>query len=440
MQLKPPRNANPSYSQIGGSLAAATAALLGSGAAPKVAAQELTPWDIDTALLYYGESDSRVRDVSLNALARKETGEDTFLTLTLALDTLTGASPTGAVSTDSIQTFTRPSGKQQYVTLPNKLPLDDTFHDSRTALGATWEKPVTRLTLLSVGASYSDEYDYTHTGINAKIARDFNNRNTTFSAGIALASDTISPVGGAPIGLTPMLGVGDLSNRLVSDQSKDVTDFLLGVTQVINRQTIVQLNYSLSQSDGYQNDPYKILSVVDGVTGLPVPGPAGSGLNLYLFEQRPDQREKQSIYALVKRDIGGNVLDLSYRYMTDDWGIDSHTLDMRYRWNLGSSNYVEPHLRFYSQNAADFYRTVLIDGQPLPAFASADYRLGDFDGITVGFKYGWKTRQGEMSTRVELYQQTGNPDPAARFGVLATQDLYPDMSAVIAQFSYRFGH
>ena len=46
--------------------------------------------------------------------------------------------------------------------------------------------PVTRLAMLSVGASLSDEYDYSHTGVNARLARDFNNRNTTLSFGVAL--------------------------------------------------------------------------------------------------------------------------------------------------------------------------------------------------------------------------------------------------------------
>ena len=59
--------------------------------------------------------------------------------------------------------------------------------------------------LLDVGASLSDEYDYTHTGMNAKLARDFNNRNTTLSFGVALASDTVDPVGGSPVPLAPML-------------------------------------------------------------------------------------------------------------------------------------------------------------------------------------------------------------------------------------------
>ena len=423
--------------QIGVPLAAATCALLGQ-APGDVKAQELAPWDIDTSFLIYSESNSRVQDLSFNALGRKELREDSFLNLTFALDTLTGASPSGAVPSPVPQTFTRPSGNASYTVPANEPPLDDTFQDTRTALSASWEWPVTRLMLLNVGASLSDEYDYTHTGLNAKLARDFNDRNTTLSFGVALASDTVDPVGGSPIPLAPMLEQGNSANKRGSE-SKDVTDFLLGVTQVLNRKTLVQLNYSLSNSDGYLTDPYKVLSVVDPVTGNLVPGPAGSGLYRYLYESRPDTREKQSLFGLIKRDIGGNVLEASYRYMTDDWGIDSQTVDVHFRWNFGEGSYLQPHVRFYSQNEADFYHTVLFNGQAVPQFATADYRLGNFDGLTFGVKYGHETKQGEWSARVEWYSQTGEPDPSARVGVLNGLDLYPDLNAMIAQVSYSFG-
>ncbi|HLF10814.1 MAG TPA: DUF3570 domain-containing protein [Gammaproteobacteria bacterium] len=438
MQLKKKTRRASCHRQIGAPLAAATCALLGQSAPGEVLAQELTPWNIDTSMLLYSEADGRVQDLSLNALGRKELREDSFLNLTLAIDTLTGASPSGAVPSAAVQTFTRPSGNDQYVVAATEQPLDDTFQDTRTALSASWEWPVTRLALLSVGASLSDEYDYTHAGINARVARDFNNRNTTLSVGLALANDTISPVGGSPTPFSPMLGEGNLSNRR-GDQSKDVLDLLFGVTQVLNRKTLVQFNYSLSQSDGYLTDPYKILSVVDPLTGNLTPGPIGSGVNRYLYESRPETRDKQSLFALIKRDFNGDVLDVSYRYMTDDWGIDSHTFDVHYRWNLSEGRYLQPHVRFYSQNAADFYQTVLFAGQALPSYATADYRLGKFDGITFGLKYGKETRSGEFSTRLEWYQQSGEPSPNAMIGSLAGLQLYPDLNALIAQFSYSFG-
>lgn len=440
MQLTKSRRRTRVSPGKGGTLAAATCALLGPGAAQQVVAQELEPWIVDSAALFYSESDGRVSDFSISSFAKKEIHEERFLTLTLSVDTLTGASPTGAVPQPTPQTFTRPSGNDSYVVAPGANPLDDTFQDTRTALSASWERPISRLSKINVGASISDEYDYTHTGINASFARDFNSRNTTFSVGMALANDTVSPIGGPPIPMSPMLEVGNHANKRTVDETKDVVDFLLGLTQVINRQSLVQFNLSLSQSEGYLTDPFKLLSVVDPVTGLVVPGPQDSGLNLYLHESRPQTRDKESLYGLYKRDLNGNVFDISYRYMTDDWEIDSHTVDLHYRFNFGNRrSWLQPHLRFYSQTAAVFYRTVLFDGETVPQFASADYRLGEFDAITIGVKYGHETRRGQVETRLEYYQQSGTADGSAAVGVLADYNLYPDLNAVIAQFSYKFG-
>ena len=426
-------------------LAAATCALLGSVPAP-VDAQEEPKWDFNTSLLYYGEDGDRVQDASLKTLIRRMFADDRFLTLGVTVDTLTGATPNGAIPLDTVQTFTRPSGNGSYATQPGEVPLDDTFRDTRVALSANWQQPVGRAGLFDVGASLSREYDYTHLGVNGRYAHDFNKRNTTISGGFAYSRDRLDPVGGTPTPLTPMLDVGDLSNR-TGYQDKDIIDVVLGLTQVITPELIVQVNYSLSQNDGYMNNPYKVLSVVDPVTGdtlQRVPGIEGGPSGVYLFESRPDTRTQHSLYTQAKYYMGGKVLDISYRYMTDDWEIDSHTVDLRYRWPFGNERYLEPHLRFYTQSEAEFYRLSLPDpndpnGAPLPEFASSDYRLANFDAITAGLKYGWTTRNGnDMSVRVEWYRQSGTVPADQLIGNQSGRDNYPDLNALIVQFSYRF--
>jgi len=423
-------------------LAAATCSLLGGGIPAPVDAQEEPAWDFNTSLLYYGEDDDRVKDYSVSAIARRMFVDDRFLTIGLTVDVLTGATPNGAIKQDVPQTFTRPSGDGAYTVAAGELPLDDTFKDTRAAFTVSWQQPVGETSLINIGASASREYDYTHIGLNAKFARDFNRRNTTLSAGIALSMDSLDPVGGAPTPLTPMLDVGDKSNRR-GDEDKDVLDIVVGVTQVVSRNLIVQANYSYSNSDGYLTDPYKVLSLVDSTTGdtlprVPAPGAEGPS-HQFLFENRPDDRTKHSIYGQAKYYMNGKVLDASYRFMTDDWEIDSHTVDLRYRIPFGADRYFEPHLRFYTQTEAEFYMLSISDSQPLPSFASADYRLGDFDAITLGIKYGWKTRNdNEMSVRVEGYRQTGSIPGNQIIGNQATRDNYPDLNAIIVQLGYRF--
>jgi hypothetical protein len=240
-----------------------------------------------------------------------------------------------------------------------------------------------------------------------------------------------------------MPDLGDLSNR-TGTKSKDVIDLVVGVSQVINRNLLIQLNYSFSNADGYLNDPYKIVSLVDPVTGDPVPRVPTPGVDgpshEYRFESRPTERTKHSLFGQAKYYMDGKVLDVSYRYMTDDWEIDSHTVDLRYRWPLNGKSYLEPHFRYYTQSHADFYRTSLDSSAPLPTHASADYRLGEFDAITFGLKYGWKTESGnEWSARIEAYSADGSVPSNLLIGNQGGREIYPDLDAIIAQFSYSFG-
>jgi hypothetical protein len=234
-------------------------------------------------------------------------------------------------------------------------------------------------------------------------------------------------------------GEDDDDFRGGGEQSKDVVDALVGVTQLLGRRDLIEVTYSYGQSDGYLTDPYKILSVVDPVTGVPVAGPPDGLPYLYLFEHRPDSRTKQSVFAEWRHAFDRDSLALNARYMSDDWGIDSQTVEARYRWNINENSYLEPHLRWYTQSAADFYTTVLFDGDPLPEYASADYRLADLDAYTVGAKYGHRTERGEWSVRLEYYHHEADPSPGAAVGELADfNELILPMSAVIAQFGYRF--
>jgi hypothetical protein len=434
--------------KIGAALAAATCSLLGT-AVPGVstAADAERKWDIDSAFLYYGESDGRVKDLSLSAHATRDFGDERKLGLDLSVDSLTGASPNGAIASSGAQTFTSPSGRDTYTTPAGEVPLDDTFLDTRFALAGNWSQPFARLYTMNAGLAVSSEYDYQHIGANAGLTRDFNQRNTTLSAALAYANDTIKPVGGLPVPLTPMVDSVDddlpLGSRGDSSDSKSVLDVLLGVTQVLGRHTVVRVNLSYSDSSGYLTDPYKILSVADPITGdligrTPAPGSSGPG-GVYRFESRPDSRRKQGVYAEFRHDFSGKVLQAGYRYSTDDWEVDSHTLESRLRLPLGSSNYLEPHLRYYQQTAASFYRYSLANVTPLPEFASADARLAELSGITLGLKYGHVTAGGnEWNARLELYRQKAE---APRQGLIGNQignTQMPDFSAVILQFGYHF--
>ena len=141
--------------------------------------------------------------------ARRVFDEDRSLDLNLTVDVLTGATPSGAVPSSQPQTFTSPSGNDSYVIEPGATPLDGSFLDTRFALSAAGSRSLGDSMRGAPGFSASHEYDYFHVGVNGRIEHDFNQRNTTVYLGAAYGQDDIKPVGGAPIGLAPMLEVGN---------------------------------------------------------------------------------------------------------------------------------------------------------------------------------------------------------------------------------------
>ncbi|PCI53836.1 MAG: hypothetical protein COB45_09655 [Gammaproteobacteria bacterium] len=436
---------------IKAALTLATAALLGTShlvqanTASTVSTEEST-WEFDSAFLFYSEVD-RVSAGEAIFNAKKTFADDEILNLKLTIDALTGASANGGVAQPNVQTFTRPSGDGQYTIAAGDTPLDDTFHDTRVQLNGQWTQLIAPNYTASGGVHISKEYDYLSLGINGNIAFDFDRKNSTFSTGFSYFQDTFTPEGGIPKPFSSML-IGDSSaptwdddfaeTRIGSEDTKITTDILLGFTQVINRRMITQFNYSYSMVEGYLTDPFKIISVVSGFNEI------DSGISQdYIYESRPDSRVKQSLYAQSIYHFDRTVLDVSYRYMWDDWEITSHTLDSRFRIPLGDTfgteSYLQPHFRLYQQSAAEFYRPFLIDGDTLPTYASADYRIGEMTTFTVGLKYGLLVNNGhDLSFRLEYYRQTPTDAGFDEPGVLKEVELYPTIDAIIAQITYSF--
>ncbi len=408
--------------KIAGLLSVATCSLL---ATPVQA--DKGEWDVDSAILYYAEDDDRIEAIEPVISARKDLGDEEAVSLKLVIDSLSGSSPTGAVPSTEVQTFIKPSGDGTYTVAPNETPLDPSFKDTRVAYSMNWEKPYDRNNRRNYGFNVSREYDFTSLSGNALWQHDTNSKNTTWSYGFNLEYDLIEPVGDVPDPLTSM------DDQMKGDSSDDriILDLLFGVTQVIDRTSLFQVNLSLSESDGYMTDPYKLVSVVDDISGLPTD---------QLFEHRPDSRSRQSLFGKYKKTLPNNdIFTASYRYMTDDWGIDSNTFDFSYRFKFSNGYYLQPRLRFYDQTEADFYNYFLLESEPVPTYASADYRLGEMEATTVGIKFGREVdRQHSWSVRLEQYEQTGESSPSEAVGQLRGQDLYPDVTATIVQVSYSF--
>jgi hypothetical protein len=377
---------------------------------------------IDLTGLFYSEQ-IRVLEPTMRYTRTYSSGRSFFGQL--SIDSVTGASPNGTLPTGQMQTITSASGRRRNVSATG-LPTVD-FSDTRIALDGQWQQPV-KMFAFTLGGHFSHEKDYRSEGATANVAIDLNHKLTTLNLGGGFNNDRVSPVGGTSVGMAPY---GELTGA--ASNPKHVQTALVGVSQVLTRRWLVGVSASLSSEDGYLTDPYKSLSVIDATTGLPV---------AQISERRPDTRRRKSLEADSVYHFTSNVLSLSYRRYWDDWGIRSHTIDARYRLPRGESTFVEPHVRFYTQTAADFHRFGLIRGAPLPQYATSDYRMSALQSVTlggtVGLAPGGRRSTTEWTVRAEYIGQFGDSSPPGTVGVQTRLDLFPSVNVFSLVVSYRF--
>ena len=391
-------------------------------------------WRFDATGLIYSEKARTTIVEPVASIARLFAG-GTQLSARFSLDAMTGASPSGAQASNKVQTVTSASGNtstQSATDVPTKP-----FHDLRGALDLGWDQPIGSLLTLSSGGHVSRERDYSSLGGHAQAALDLDHHLVTLTFGGGVNHDQVSPIGGIHRGGVPTSD----PNLLLPDtrRPKDVTDGLVGISRVLTRRWMVSANGSRTHEQGYLTEPYKVLSLIDA-TGTPAT--TTDGVPIEVTENRPATRNRNAVVGNSVYHLETDVLYASYRYYWDDWGVKSHTLDLKYHFDLPEHDYVLPHVRLYTQTQASFFHFALPLGEGLPTFASSDARLGPLHSLTLGVTYGFTLpdQPGDFTVRGEYIRQWGDGHPANAIGVQQQLDLFPseDIFDLTAGYSVRF--
>ncbi|NOU25514.1 MAG: DUF3570 domain-containing protein [Methylotenera sp.] len=205
----------------------------------------------------------------------------------------------------------------------------------------------------------------------------------------------------------------------------------LGVTQILNKDALVEFNMGYTRSAGYLGNPYKLVTLISinpstaelsSNEVLPIYGSA-----MTLLEIRPDERNQFNWNLGYKQYINtfNAALHLDYRYSHDDWGIKAHTIQADWTQPLGASWTVTPHLRYYSQSSADFYlpyiKTVQVYdadtseavasplNRAMPKYYSSDQRLSGFGTLSGGLIVNKQFNKGvSLETGLEYYTHKGS--------------------------------
>lgn len=340
----------------------------------KAASPILSP-EADFNFAFYNEGGNRMEVEVYQLSAKTPINNQLEIFINGVKDTISGASPmynapeVTKISSGSARPATvscasppcgspPPSGGDRYVVSgPVKQVLTPfTFSDERHAIdlgGSYFFNDYT----LTVSGGLSHEKDYISNFGGFNIQREFNQKNTVLSAGFNYADDTISPV-----------------NRPGVSYDKTTQQYLLGLSQVVNKLSVWQTSLNFSVDDGYLTDPYKQVYVLD--------------LGSTVYENRPGDRYRWSIFNRFIQHIPllNASVHFDYRYAFDSWRVDSHMMQITWFQPLGDGWQLAPNFRYYTQNAATFYRPYFNESPNEDAAYSSDYRLAQYGAMSGGIK------------------------------------------------------
>ena len=316
-------------------LAALTAAAM---ALPGIHARAEAPganaFQVDASHLEYSESGARMNVRVNQASAVVPLGDAFQLKANGIQDVVSGASPQFNAP--------GPDGK------PQQVRTGASVRDRRNAgdIGATASFGESEITLRQ---GWSKENDYKSTWTSLEARHDLNRRDTTLAAGFAFTDDGVSNHD------TP----DDFHTRIKRD-------FFVGVTQILDPRSLVEVSLQYSYSTGFLSDPYKLVFVQSG--GL-------------LPDARPDRHRQlaATVRYVTYLPAIDSALHLTGSLSSDNWDIHSGTLEAQWKKELPGEWLVSAGVRYYTQSSAEFYAPLYQD-QPGPTHSS-DYRLAGFGSI-----------------------------------------------------------
>ncbi|MFT7685379.1 MAG: hypothetical protein ACI9FB_000722 [Candidatus Azotimanducaceae bacterium] len=245
-----------------------------------------------------------------------------------------------------------------------------TISESRTESALTLNRYFDR-GQFAVTLSGSDEDDYEALGIAIGGELELNNKQSSISFGASYSTDELAPE------------EAQLFGR-IEQAEKRTRSMSLAWTQVINSNASIQLGVTLTKDQGFLSDPYKLRDI------------------------RPDEKFEKSVIVKWRQYIPSAeaAVHSDYRYYTNDFGIDAHTLELSWVQNLGERFQITPSLRYYSQDKAIFFEEIDNYLLPTTAFQSSDHRLAAFGAWSFGL--GSQIRGNSWSVKAEVLRYISN--------------------------------
>jgi hypothetical protein len=242
-------------------------------------------------------------------------------------------------------------------------------------------------TTYAMGVIDSKESDYIADTMNFSLSQDMFGDLTTVTLGYRRGwNDVFRNIKNAD---------GSKTRDPTFADKADSRAYVLGLTQILTRDLISGFNYEVITDQGYLNSPYRSVRYVS-------PGdPRGFALEKEIY---PRTHTSNAAAVLLKYYLPWRAaVEGNYRFYTDSWGVDAHTLDLTYTHPAWKRWIFDGRLRYYRQTSADFYSD-LFPRQNFANFLARDKELATFNSFTVGlgaayeFDMPWASKWVQKST------------------------------------------
>ncbi len=228
------------------------------------------------------------------------------------------------------------------------------FRKSRNELegGVRWKG-------LTGGYYVSSEPDYFAQQVSGSASRVFFD-DVTLSIGGAYGWDRIEPLAD--------------DDGLAAEDSKSTRHVNVIATRAFTPTTEVQAGAELTHVEGLQHNPYRNVYVDGG----------------RIPELHPDSRSRRNAFLKVNQYLmNRSAARVSYMLYDDDWGVSSQTVNASLHQYVTEPVRVRYHYRYYTQNAADFWRDEYTEAGGVGGLRTGDYRLSAFSAHLLGARMTW---------------------------------------------------
>jgi Protein of unknown function (DUF3570) len=252
--------------------------------------------------------------------------------------------------------------------------------------------------------AFSNEYDYTSFGFGGGIARLFNDKNSEVSLKVNAYIDQWRPIYPAefrksvPNALDQNGNSSSLYNpNFVAWDSNGRNSYSLsfGFSQVLTKKSQLSFFFDVLQQNGQLSSPYHRIYFADKPNFY-----VGNPQNISNYENSSNNSAYRLADAIeklpntrFKLPVGFRwnyyfnetfVFRSYYRFYTDNWDIQSHTINVELPIKLSDKFTVFPMYRFYTQTQSKYFKPFETHFST-EEFYTSDYDLSNFSANQYGF-------------------------------------------------------